>query len=145
MLAFEFYIIFLLSEPYLNVHFNGLPAGIMNHYRDMYGAGQNRKNIKKILALKVLEWDMYNVDDVDYNKVDASQDQVTNLPAERTAGRPHSDELTDVDDNHAVEQSDVINYEAEHPAGMDVGLGDKDIKPARTLTRLERRVKRHCH
>ena len=43
MLAFEFYIILLLAEPYLKVHFNGLPAGIMNHYRDMYGAGQNKK------------------------------------------------------------------------------------------------------
>ena len=105
---------------------------------------QIKKKIKN-LAFKVLEWDMNNVDDVEYDKVDASQDQVTNLPAERTVGHPQSDELMDVDDNHAEEQSDVINYEAEHPAGMDVGLGDKDIKPARTLTRLERKVKRHGH
>ena len=45
MLAFELNIILLLAEPYLKDHFNGLPAGIMSHYRDMYGKGQN-KNFK---------------------------------------------------------------------------------------------------
>ena len=45
-----------------------------------------------------------------------------------TAGRPDRDELTNRDNNHAVEQSDMINYEAKHPAGMGIGQGDKHIK-----------------
>ena len=49
------------------------------------------------------------------------------------AGRPDRDELTNRDNNHAVEQSDMINNEAEHPAGVGIGLGDKHIKHAKDL------------
>ena len=74
MLAFEFYMVLLLVKPYLKVHFNGLPAGIMNeHYsRDLYWAGQKFQN-KFSQAPKVCELDMNDMDDMDNDKVDLSQ------------------------------------------------------------------------